>query len=105
MCFFCFFFSSRRRHTRLQGDWSSDVCSSDLTVVIRSVAGPRLKLEKLEIAGPAPDAAYLAAGGFPGKLSRAELAAAVPAEIGRASCREGEYVAGGGGRLKRRKVT
>src|SRR2546426_7815432 len=28
--FFFFFFSSRRRHTRLQGDWSSDVCSSDL---------------------------------------------------------------------------
>src|SRR5688500_19396975 len=27
---FDFFFSSRRRHTRLQGDWSSDVCSSDL---------------------------------------------------------------------------
>src|SRR6478735_9462564 len=25
-----FFFSSRRLHTRLQGDWSSDVCSSDL---------------------------------------------------------------------------
>src|SRR6266446_7836859 len=25
-----FFFSSRRRHTRLQGDWSSDECSSDL---------------------------------------------------------------------------
>src|ERR1039457_310059 len=30
-CFF--FFSSRRRHTRLQGDWSSDVCSSDLILV------------------------------------------------------------------------
>src|SRR6266446_6112675 len=30
---FIFFFSSRRRHTRLQGDWSSDVCSSDLVVV------------------------------------------------------------------------
>src|SRR5256885_7941433 len=29
-CVFLFFFSSRRRHTRLQGDWSSDVCSSDL---------------------------------------------------------------------------
>src|SRR6266446_10471863 len=29
---FFFFFSSRRRHTRLQGDWSSDVCSSDLAV-------------------------------------------------------------------------
>src|SRR5207248_4184307 len=26
----CFFFSSRRRHTRSYGDWSSDVCSSDL---------------------------------------------------------------------------
>src|SRR5256885_9555480 len=25
-----FFFSSRRRHTRVQGDWSSEVCSSDL---------------------------------------------------------------------------
>src|SRR3989454_4461181 len=30
---FFFFFSSRRRHTRLQGDWSSDVCSSDLFAV------------------------------------------------------------------------
>src|SRR5256885_6165563 len=29
-CLLVFFFSSRRRHTRLQGDWSSDVCSSDL---------------------------------------------------------------------------
>src|SRR5256886_8967279 len=29
--FFCFFFfSSRRRHTRFDCDWSSDVCSSDL---------------------------------------------------------------------------
>src|SRR5256885_859533 len=32
-CYF-FFFSSRRRHTRLQGDWSSDVCSSDLIAVL-----------------------------------------------------------------------
>src|SRR3712207_7867780 len=29
--FFFFFFSSRRRHTRYWRDWSSDVCSSDLT--------------------------------------------------------------------------
>src|SRR6266487_4880954 len=28
--FYFFFFSSRRRHTRWTGDWSSDVCSSDL---------------------------------------------------------------------------
>src|SRR5437762_11248029 len=27
---YAFFFSSRRRHTRYIGDWSSDVCSSDL---------------------------------------------------------------------------
>src|SRR5690606_39318184 len=27
-----FFFSSRRRHTRFSRDWSSDVCSSDLTI-------------------------------------------------------------------------
>src|SRR5256885_11005189 len=32
-----FFFSSRRRHTRLQGDWSSDVCSSDLADVPAAV--------------------------------------------------------------------
>src|SRR5436309_3779658 len=28
--YICFFFSSRRRHTRFSRDWSSDVCSSDL---------------------------------------------------------------------------
>src|SRR5688572_32032544 len=30
--FFFFFFSSRRRHTRFDCDWSSDVCSSDLSL-------------------------------------------------------------------------
>src|SRR5207248_4351724 len=30
-----FFFSSRRRHTRSYGDWSSDVCSSDLVTTAR----------------------------------------------------------------------
>src|SRR2546426_3140153 len=34
-----FFFSSRRRHTRLQGDWSSDVCSSDLLAAEAQQAG------------------------------------------------------------------
>src|SRR5256885_11751051 len=41
-----FFFSSRRRHTRLQGDWSSDVCSSDLDLtahVERRLRGPRTR--------------------------------------------------------------
>src|SRR5438876_2589826 len=31
-----FFFSSRRRHTRWTGDWSSDVCSSDLGRIYKS---------------------------------------------------------------------
>src|SRR5207245_4854646 len=30
-----FFFSSRRRHTRCYRDWSSDVCSSDLVLLIQ----------------------------------------------------------------------
>src|SRR6266542_1430826 len=34
--FFCFFFSSRRRHTSCYRDWSSDVCSSDLVDMVRS---------------------------------------------------------------------
>src|SRR5438093_3638525 len=46
--FVYFFFSSRRRHTRLVSDWSSDVCSSDLveltttdgtTLVLNACAG------------------------------------------------------------------
>src|SRR2546430_8122985 len=32
---FFFFFSSRRRHTRFDCDWSSDVCSSDLLEIHR----------------------------------------------------------------------
>src|SRR5256885_1229671 len=39
---FVFFFSSRRRHTRLQGDWSSDVCSSDLAEAAAQGAGVAL---------------------------------------------------------------
>src|SRR2546430_9693670 len=35
----CFFVSSRRRHTRFDCDWSSDVCSSDL--VLESLARRR----------------------------------------------------------------
>src|SRR5438094_6112857 len=43
----CFFFSSRRRHTRSYGDWSSDVCSSDLEMSaavsrLRAAADPKL---------------------------------------------------------------
>src|SRR6266498_5388345 len=45
--FIFFFFSSRRRHTRCGRDWSSDVCSSDLSLPVRvdvetTVDGTRL---------------------------------------------------------------
>src|SRR3989454_3683762 len=62
---FLFFFSSRRRHTRLQGDWSSDVCSSDLTMPIgipRSVT-------------PAACDAWLTALARHGRLGLAEVLA------------------------------
>src|SRR5206468_9303230 len=36
--FFFFFFSSRRRHTRSDRDWSSDVCSSDLSGAVYPVS-------------------------------------------------------------------
>src|SRR5439155_13298389 len=36
----CFFFSSRRRHTRWPRDWSSDVCSSDLPAPGRRCTRP-----------------------------------------------------------------
>src|SRR5688572_32970090 len=36
-----FFFSSRRRHTRFDCDWSSDVCSSDLPLK-KSVIGQQI---------------------------------------------------------------
>src|SRR4030066_1815729 len=35
--FFFFFFSSRRRHTRFKWDWSSDVCSSDLSLTFTDI--------------------------------------------------------------------
>src|SRR5690242_21867298 len=81
-----FFFSSRRRHTRLTCDWSSDVCSSDLGALgdegredaahrvadqrRPAVADPRREpvgelLEAIDVVGPGRTA-----------------------EIGRASCRE-----------------
>src|SRR2546430_6723721 len=42
-----FFFSSRRRHTRFDCDWSSDVCSSDLGACFakRAEVFPRIKTE------------------------------------------------------------
>src|SRR5690625_5469851 len=41
-----FFFSSRRRHTRWPRDWSSDVCSSDLTESKQEVEKEITKLKE-----------------------------------------------------------
>ena len=55
---FCFFFfSSRRRHTRLQGDWSSDVCSSDL--LLRNGGFQWFSVKELKV----PMVPYLEMGG------------------------------------------
>src|ERR1039457_5817942 len=48
-----FFFSSRRRHTRLQGDWSSDVCSSDLTFTISNRTAATVSMDALLLSGTA----------------------------------------------------
>src|SRR5206468_7721758 len=96
----CFFFSSRRRHTRSDRDWSSDVCSSDLFLnghakfveraVVAGVLGRDAlanRLGALELRASIEEAALLAAMQF-------ELALGTFAvEIGRASCRERVYVA------------
>src|SRR5256885_11428392 len=63
-----FFFSSRRRHTRLQGDWSSDVCSSDL----RNQGGIGQRL----VAGPDPDEAVALLDGIAADLGEAAHALA-----------------------------
>src|SRR6266849_9568110 len=47
-----FFFSSRRRHTRSTRDWSSDVCSSDLTKQAALVAANMGRRFQWEIPGP-----------------------------------------------------
>src|SRR5215475_16013576 len=73
--FLCFFFSSRRRHTRFSRDWSSDVCSSDLLGLggqrageldallqpVRQAAGRRLadRLDLEEVDDPLDEGAVL----------------------------------------------
>src|SRR5256885_12701391 len=43
MGIFLVFVSSRRRHTRVQGDWSSDVCSSDLACAPVALVAARMQ--------------------------------------------------------------
>src|SRR5207253_8145024 len=75
----CFFFSSRRRHTRWPRDWSSDVCSSDLDGVARDSAGPDVWLgggeavavERERAAGEATRAWHWRASPWPTRLDTA----------------------------------
>src|SRR3989454_664045 len=63
-----FFFSSRRRHTRLQGDWSSDVCSSDLD--LGWDAGLLLLAAAAAVAPAAPPTAEAGARAISGNAAR-----------------------------------
>src|SRR2546421_7129251 len=77
----CSFVSSRRRHTRSDRDWSSDVCSSDLgQAAIPVKSDTRFIL-------------ILGGGGMKGLAHIGVLQALterglLPTQIGRASCRE-----------------
>src|SRR2546430_16317772 len=83
-CYFIFFFfSSRRRHTRFDCDWSSDVCSSDLAgeherppPVLHQLGGDRV--ETIGAAGGERD------------------------KIGRAACRGRGEISGGAASFKKK---
>src|SRR5437870_6646013 len=74
-----FFFSSRRRHTRWPRDWSSDVCSSDLT---SSPAGSRSRSGTRARCGRAESSSWAGPISRPGTCARSSSATAP-----RASCR------------------
>src|SRR5256886_7370244 len=86
---FIFFFSSRRRHTRFDCDWSSDVCSSDLALdqakaqAQRDAAALDYAHSNLDRGSTLAKSGYLAKDTFDQRASAAQQA-----EIGRASCRE-----------------
>src|SRR5262249_59745327 len=80
---FLFFFSSRRRHTRLVSDWSSDVCSSDLRVFHAGGARPG---QLASGRGQCCERAGTRRG--PGRAGGQGGGQRHRREIGRASCRE-----------------
>src|SRR5699024_12227879 len=101
----CFFFSSRRRHTRSKRDWSSDVCSSDLgrrRFIILGLIGliPATLLQGIVVAPWQMIIARLFQGLSAAMVFAPALALAgdiAKEEIGRASCRERARVGGVGG--------
>src|SRR5437762_11618836 len=96
MFFFFFFFSSRRRHTRYIGDWSSDVCSSDLiSGWVRNYSDG-----SVEVLAQGTREQLL---GLRSRLREGPRAARVDDEIGRASCRERVESWEGGGGVEKKK--
>src|SRR5688500_20254903 len=96
-----FFFSSRRRHTRLQGDWSSDVCSSDLPS-----NGGRFRLVHRDTVALSFAENVASRNGCKGREGgktsnpRSGLGAlGGRCEIGRAACRERMELGGGRGQV------
>src|SRR5438477_5006795 len=99
---FSFFFSGRRRHTRLTCDWSSDVCSSDLSHADPEQeghpAGPGCSGSRLETDSPTAglagwirvvsDGAGTRRRPGGGGAMRAGPSHVCRLKIGRASCRE-----------------
>src|SRR2546430_11062887 len=89
-----FCFSSRRRHTRFDCDWSSDVCSSDLgrdaDPRLVDLEGRRLDADHdPPVAERGPQFLLADPARPPGpRLTVAEADQVAAAEIGRASCRE-----------------
>src|SRR2546430_7202386 len=85
-----FFFSSRRRHTRFDCDWSSDVCSSDLALPGEPAIEIALivQADEFEAAALAGLRRVLANEAAQVATRLIRLGQDLPLEIGRASCRE-----------------
>src|SRR5699024_11570946 len=105
----CFFFSSRRRHTRSKRDWSSDVCSSDLkqdevretwysrTDELKDALSARAEIlmRDLEL--------YRQERASSGELQKT-IEEARQKKIGRASCRERVKNSVGAGALRKKEA-
>src|SRR5437763_16619866 len=83
----CFFFSSRRRHTRYIGDWSSDVCSSDLAPAASDAGLVTFTPDDIDWEDEVRLAIEERVSLSPDALTGMEASLRF-AEIGRASCRE-----------------
>src|SRR5262249_58403546 len=103
--------SSRRRHTRLVSDWSSDVCSSDLISGKANLAFEDLGHHRVK---NIPEAIHVFRVPYEGAPSiqgtrrasapqaQQPATASIAVQIGRASCRERVERAESGGAVKRK---